>query len=246
MPTVNLAGTPNVRYPDPRIKRVAPNGTQPLSAYNAVCLYYSAKDNKWLGDIQVALYEIRPVDVLLFGTDYPALVTATSYYGENVDGLGNYFPTFNESNPLFGSLSVSKVPFLLPEAPAVGYKQIADGFTSSSDLRVQGFPHRVNAVWHGVVRGDTPTQDAPFMLGLSVLMNAAVVNSSTTFADADSGLYPNIPVIIHERDLTQQIIDNGYVIPAQVVDLTAIYGTLVGQINANLEVVGLWATTYVP
>ena len=246
MPTVNLAGTPNVRYPDPRIQRVAPNGTQPLSAYNAACLYFDTNAGKWLGDIQVQFAAVRLVDVLLFGTDYPALVTATSYYGENVDGLGNYFPTFNESNPVFGSLGVSKVPFLLPAAPAVGYKQIAAGITATSGLRAQGFPHRVNAVWHGVVQGDPATQDAPFMLGLSVLMNAAVVNSSTTFADVDTSLYPNMPVIIHERDLTQQIIDNGYVIPAQVVDLTAIYGALVGQISANLEVVGLWATTYEP
>lgn len=245
MPTVNLAGTPNVRYPDPRIKRVAPNGTQPLSAYNAVCLYFDTSANGWLGDIVPETFGLRPVEFVLFGTDYPALVTATSYYGENVDGLGNYFPTFNESNPVFGSLGVTRVPFLLPAAPAVGYKQIAAGITATSGLRVQGFPHRVNTVWHGIVQGDPPTQDAPFMLGLSVLMNAAVVNSSTTFADADT-LYPNMPVIIHERDLTQQIIDNGYVIPAQVVDLTAIYGALVGQINANLEVVGLWATTYEP
>jgi hypothetical protein len=244
MPTVNLSGTPNVRYPDPLIKRVAPNGTQPLSAYNAACLYFDSKDSVWLGDIQVEFGGVRLVDVLLFGTDYPALVTATSYYGENVDGLGNYFPTFNESNPVFGSLGASKVPFLLPTAPAVGYKQIATGITATSGLRVQGFPHRINTVWHGVVRDDPPTQDAPFVLGLSVLMNASVVNSSTTFVDADTGLYPNMPVIIHERDLTQQIIDNRYVIPAQIVDLTAI--SYVSQINANLEVVGLWATDYLP
>ena len=246
MSTLDLSGKPALRYPDPLVKRVNPNGTQALSAYNAVCLYYDPTLGKWFSDIQVEFAGVRQVEVLLFGTDYPALVTATSYYGENVDGLGNYFPTFNESNPVFGSLGVSKVPFLLPTAPAVGYKQIATGITATSGLRVQGFPHRVNTVWHGVVQGDPPTQDARFMLGLSVLMNAAVVYSSTTFADADTGLYPNMPVIIHERDLTQQIIDNGYVIPAQVVDLTAIYGALVGQINANLEVVGLWATTYEP
>ena len=77
-------------------------------------------------------------------------------------------------------------------------------------------------------------------------MNAAVVNSSTTFKDVDTGLYPNMAVIIHEKDLTQQIIDNGYVIPAQRVDLNDFYGSYVSQFDADLEVVGLWASDYDP
>lgn len=247
MPVLSLPATPVVRYFDPPVRRLNPDGTQSLSAYNAVCLYYVEKDNVWQGDIAgPGAGEIRPVEVLLFGTDYPALVTATSHYGENVGPADIQFPTFNESNPVFGSLSVSRVPALLPSAPPVGYKQIADGLTNNSNLRVQGFPQLVQAIGHGIYHKDPPELGAPFMLALSVLMNAAVVNSSTTFADVDNSQYRNMPVIIHERDLTQQIIDNRYIIPAQVVDLTAIYGTLVGQIDANLEVVGLWGSNYLP
>jgi hypothetical protein len=190
---------------------------------------------------------LRPVEFLLFGTDYPALVTATSYYGENLGTLGNYYPTFNESEPLLGSYGVSRLQYIMPTAAPVGYKQIISGTTASSGVSVQGFPHLVNLRNHGVSSGDPPTLTADCVLALSVLMNAAVVTSSTTFYDVDAATRPNLPVIIHEKDLTQNIVDAGFRIPAQTVDLSAVFGSALAPIQfCDLDVVGLWASDYDP
>jgi hypothetical protein len=78
-------------------------------------------------------------------------------------------------------------------------------------------------------------------------MNAAVVTSSTTFYDVDAATRPNLPVIIHEKDLTQNIVDAGFRIPAQTVDLSAVFGSALAPIQfCDLDVVGLWATNYDP
>jgi hypothetical protein len=249
MAILDLAATPAVRYFDPPVPRVLPNGTQPLSAYNAACLYYDPSEGKWFADIVPETFGLRPIEFVLFGTDYPALVTATSSYGENVEGssTGANFPTFDESHPLVGSFGVSTVPYVLSAAEPVGYKQIATGLTATNGVRVQGFPHMVNAKWHGVMFRDPPVYGSPFMLALSVLMNAAVVNSSTSFEDNKTQTFPNLPVIIHEKDLTQAVIDNGYVIPSQTIDLSFIFGTLYPPLfTANFDVVGIWATNYDP
>lgn len=248
MPFLNLAATPAVRFPDPLEKRVSPNGVQPYSAYNAVYLYYDPTLGKWRDEVAPPANggELRPIETLLFGTDYPALVTATSYYGENSNGPGFYLPTFTESSPLLGSYGVSSLQYIMPTAAPVGYKQIATGLTATNGVRVQGFPQLINLLYHGVVQGDDPpTADAPCLLGLSVVMNAAVVNSSTSFYKVDAGVFPNLPVIIHEKDLTQTVIDNGYVILGQTVE-DDIFGTLTPTITANLDVVGIWATDYDP
>lgn len=252
MPFLNLAATPAVRFPDPLERRVSPNGTQPLSAYNALCLYYDSREGAWLGDIRPTANggEVRPVEFMLFGTDYPALVTATSYYGENLGTLGNYFPTFSESEPLLGSYGVSEYTYLLANPspiPRAGYKQIISGTTALSGISVQGFPHLVNLRYHGIAQGDPPTLDAPCVLALSVVMNAPVVASSTTFYNLDAGTRPNLPVIIHEKDLTQEIVDEGFRIPAQTVDLSAVFGSALAPIEfCDLDVIGLWATDYSP
>ena len=98
MAIIDLSGTSAVRFPDPPVPRVSPNGVQPYSAYNAVYLYYDPTLGAWSTTITPATVgsDLRAIETLLFGTDYPALVTATSYYGENLGTLGNYFPTFNK------------------------------------------------------------------------------------------------------------------------------------------------------
>ena len=39
MPFLDLAGTPAVRFPDPKIKRIRPDGSQPYTAYYAPLVY---------------------------------------------------------------------------------------------------------------------------------------------------------------------------------------------------------------
>lgn len=247
MSIVDLSGTPAVRYPDPPVPRVSPNGTQPLSAYNAACLYYSPRDGEWFGDIKPEPYGVRPIDTLLFGTDYPALVTATASYGENVDGNGPYFPTFNESDPVLGAYAASSVQYIMPTATPAGYKQIAHGLTATNGVAVSGFPYAVNARWHGIAQGDHPTLDAPFLLSLAVVMNAAVVASSTAFYRVEADTRPNMPVIIHESDLTQEIIDAGFSILAQRINLQSVFGSASPIVYlCDLDVVGIWGTNYAP
>lgn len=249
MPIQSFAGKAAPRRPDPVVPRVQPSGLQNISAYNALCLYYSPLEEVWRAEVQtIPNGGTRAVEFLLFGSDYPALVTATSYYGENLGGNGSYFPTFNESNPFYGSYGVSNLQYLLPATTTpIRYKEIANGVTPTNGVSVQGFPYLVNLRDHGIAFDDPPTLGAPCALGMSVLTNTPVVTSSTSYA---TGLFSppeiadRLPVIIHEKDFTQAVVDANFEIPSATLALTFL--GLSGYSGIFLDVVGIWASDYNP
>lgn len=239
MPTVNLAGTRNVRYPDPRIKRVAPNGTQEYSAYQALFIWYWPDPpgpdplppgyfpflNGLPGFEQVLL------NLMLFGTDYPASVTITSVYrdgGYFADGTANQFRnmTFNETAAsIFAGMT--DLPFLLQNGPSfVGtecYKRILSGPTVTNGVTVSGFTETLLFGDHGLSDAPGSTTQPAVELRADVLLNCATVHSTTAYQGSkfvldEQGnpiLVPaivRIPVILHEPDLTQKIKDDGYII----------------------------------
>ena len=248
MPIQSFAGKAAFRrHPDPVVPRVLPNGIQNISAYNALCLYYSPADSAWRMDVQIVpdISSTRPVEFILFGSDYPALVTATSYYGPNVgSAVGSNFPTCDESNPFYSSFGVSYLPYLLPSlTEPIRYKEIASGVTPTNGVAVQGFPYLINLRGHGI---EDAFGTAPCSLGMSVLTNAPVVTSSTSFADPiydPIEVATRLPVIIHEKDFTQAVVDANFEIPSANLDLAFIG---LSTYPATLDVVGLWATDYDP
>lgn len=237
MPTVNLAGTPNVRYPDPRIKRVAPSGTQPYTSYSAVLAWNIT--NFVLSDPP----EYLGAELLLFGADYVVQVagtqTFTGYYdapvytGEIFDAAGDPIPFKDFSlplSPLVGSASVDVIPTVLPNATPVSYKQIMTGKTATNGVEVSGFPHFLQVPSRNLWQ--TPSgqagERANYLVVCDVLLNGAVVDGPSSFFPFGSASV-HIPVILWEPDLTQKIKDDGYVI-----DLN-------GDGSAFFNVVGLWA-----
>ena len=239
MPTVNLAGTRNVRYPDPRIKRVAPDGTQEYSAYQALFVWYWADPPgpdplppgyfPFLAGLP-GNYEQLLLNVMLFGTDYPATVTVTSVYrdgGYFADGTANQFRnmTFNETAAsIFAGMM--NLPFLLQNRLSfVGtecYKRILTGPTVTNGVTVSGFTEALLFESHGLYDAPVSTTQPVVELRVDVLLNCATVHSTTAYlgsknvyVEGDPVVVPEflrIPVILYEPDLTQKIKDDGYII----------------------------------
>ena len=255
-----LAGTPNVRYPDPLIKRVNPNGTQEYSAYQALFLYYDPAPG---GDPDLAGYYAglsglssdgeKMLSCLLFGSDYPAIYTVTSIYpdgGYFSDGTINQFKnmTFNETAAAFGLAAGSNLAFLLQNGPSFigqeAYKRILTGPTLTNGVTVSGFNQTMFLVDHGIYATDPSGGGDPPQPGLflraDVVLNAATIHSTSAyigFKEEVDEFGPSLtaqtirqPVILWEPSLTQKIVDDGYIIPPSQLCGPTIF-----------DVVGIWS-----
>lgn len=257
-----LAGTPAIRYPDPLVKRVNPNGTQEYSAYQALFLYYDPAPG---GDPALAGYyaglsglsaEQNTLAYMLFGTDYPATCTITATYpdgGYFGDGTVNQFKnmTFNETSA-FGVAGGSNLCFVLQNGLSFlgqeAYKRILTGPTYTNGVTVSGFNEFMFLDSHGIYAtdpsagGDPPQPD--LFLRADVMLNAATVHSTSPYIGLKEGVdefgEPTTvgqilrqPVILYEPNLTQKIVDDGYIIdvPSQlcgptIFDVVGIWGIL--------------------
>jgi hypothetical protein len=256
----NLAGKPAIRYPDPLIKRVNPNGTQEYTAYQALFVWYWAAPP----DDQPPLYffglsglpaEQNLLSYLLFGSDYPAICTITSTYLEGGyfdDGTPNQFKnmTFNET-AAFGLAAATNLCSLLQNGLSFlgqeAYKRILTGPTFTNGVTVSGFPQLLALDTHGIYATDpTAGPELPpkpdLSLRADVVLNSATVHSTSPYfgfeegvdSEGDPTIVPQIvrqPVILYEPDLTQQIVDDGYTITLQ--------NQLCGP--TILDVVGIWS-----
>jgi hypothetical protein len=263
MPFLDLAGTPAVRFPDPRIKRVNPDGTQRYTAYQALLVWYDGHNGYYSTVIpQTGVQAKIPYfQMLLFGADYIAKIASSEEYGSGsyyiADGTPIVLPTVEYTAPGFAS---DYAPAVLPAFnPAVylaqpalrpAYQQIVTGATATNGVTVSGFM----AIAGGSDRGlyfqtgvDPDTYEiAPIdRVSVDVLFNAPVIDGPVAFvsgtyvpiADEILPSYPSLPVILWEGDFTQQMKDDGYIIPNA--DLSGL--------TANLNVVGLWGRSgYTP
>ena len=260
MAIIDLSGTPVVRYPDPPVPRVLPNGVQPYSAYEAPLVYFLGSKGTpppvpVCGTVLVGLPNFgAQLFVLLFGTDYPASVIPVEYMsGLIFDSTGAPLPITDPSfvgSPWIGADYAAAAIFssLIPSTETfadIRYKQIVRGLTATNGVAVSGFPVAGTYATYGLAGdGDEIAPDTQY--SLRVLMNGAVINSSSPFvgvtyepAPADAILptsAPNFPVILWEGYFTQAIVDNGFKIDA---DLLLAGG---GTIPATLDVVGLWSS----
>jgi hypothetical protein len=258
MSTLDLSGKPALRYPDPLVKRVNPNGTQEYTAYQALFVYYApAPANPELAGYYAGLSGLsasgNTLAYMLFGSDYPAIVTLTSTYpagGYFSDGTVNQFKnmTFNETaaSPVSGG---SNLAFLLRNGLSYvgqeGYKRILTGPTLTNGVTVSGFNQLMLLLDHGIYAtdptagGDPPQPD--LFLRADVVLNAATVHSTSPYVGVKEVLDsegPTIgvevvrqPIILWEPSLTQKIVDDGYIItsPSQLCGPTI------------FDVVGIWS-----
>lgn len=266
MAIIDLSGTPVVRYPDPPVPRVLPNGVQPYSAYEAPMAYFLGSKgppppvpvcSPVLTGIPAGT--TTPFFCLLFGTDYPASVMPVEYMRGRIlssvtsTALPITDPSF-VGPPFFSTDFAANFIFssLIPSSETLGdirYKQIVRGLTVTNGVAVSGFP--VFGNYDPLALTSDDTQRSPdTVFSLRVLMNGAVINSSSpfvgqTYQPAPTDLTvptsaPNYPVILWEEQFTQAIVDNGFKI-----DATLFVDGL--DLPATLDVVGLWTSpTYNP
>ena len=250
MSEIILSGTSAVRYPDPLIRRTNPNGTQEFTSYQAFYCYF---------DAEAGVYQFilgYPTDgmvttALLFGSDYPSIVTPFSQYEPDTysdTGVLNAIRSlaFPESiAPGIGGIDADIVGALFadPFNTTAEYKEITprNGRTLTNNVEVQGFQYLVLAnnhnLWHtpdgGV--GDNPER-AAFALQLNVTLNGATTHSTSPFASVvDETL--RIPVILFEGDFTQAIKDSGYIL-----ENVPIGANFFGATTATLDIVGIFGT----
>lgn len=273
MTTLNLSGTPAVRYPDPLVKKVNPNGTQRYTAYQAPLVWFNSDTiQRYATSLYQGYYPYQTngtIQLLLFGADYIAKLSAVTYF----NGTQYYNPittpvplsslTFSEMGvplnyanyilPTYNPINYYSNPGLEPT-----YKQIVSGLTKTNSVAVSGFPAMISGSSWDLYQVDPRAPENKIQAGiasiyLDVLMNGAVIDSTTiyekdTLVIADKGPFidrslPNIPVILWEQDLTQKIVDDGYIISGTKLDTNGIKSLDTVIVEANLEVVGLWGRT---
>lgn len=253
MPIQSKAGTKYPRLFDPKGRRVAPNGTQPLSAYTAPLVY-----NATFGQDE-AYYPLltAPPDslffqLLLFGSDYPVIVRGTQIYGTdtyNANGDRNAVSSLTFSSTLADyGFTTASIPQILPNTGGVPtnflpYQKIAKGPTLTHGVETAGFPVGMFCLGHDLwetASGDAADR-ASFLFGLEVLLQSGSSLGPANYFDPNEVYEPYLPVILYEPDFTQAVVDNGYKIAANLVT------PFVGGLPATLDVVGLWNVDgYVP
>ena len=238
MSIVDLSGTRAVRYPDPPVPRVSPNGVQPYSAYAALLGYF---DGAIVTDLIANTDQVAQenCELLLFGTDYPANVLLLQYYGTSLYSAGGAVLPFDSLNIPVEGRSTDNIAAILPSvAPAVPsithYKQIVTGTTLTNGVRVSGFPVAVPVGGNGLYNSEDGNAGDPAEVSwaLNGLLNGAVISSSTLQAsllDPAGVNFPNVPIILWEGNFTQQMVDDGFKFTAPL-----------GGANGVFDVVGLW------
>ena len=239
MSIVDLSGTRAVRYPDPPVPRVLPNGVQPYSAYTPQMVYLNgARYDYFIDNTDQAA--AQNCQLLLFGTDYPANVLLLQTYGDpQFSANGDPLPIYPLSIPV-EARSTDNISAILPSiAPAVPsithYKQIVTGTTLTNGVRVSGFPMVAPVVGNGLYATKDGDAGAPSVVFWFVygLLNGAVISSSSPQFDIYNPAnipIPNFPVILWEGDFTQKMADDGF----------KFAGDFAGVFNTVFDVVGLW------
>lgn len=258
-----LAGTPAIRYPDPLVKRVNPNGTQEYSAYQALFVWYWANPPQppppdtgpppgyYTGLTGVSEYGVD-LYYMLFGSDYPAICTITSTYPEGgyfIDGTINhlYNMTFNETAASGLSGGTNYAPLLQNAMSFIGqesYKRILTGPTLTNGVTVSGFsqltvlPNRGTYATNPLAGGSPPRPD--FRLQADVLLNSATVHSTSPYFGLETVVYDGEPGILPR--LRQPVILYEPDLTQKIVDdgyTIVVDNQLCGP--TIYDVVGIWA-----
>ena len=219
-----LAGKPAVRYPDPLIKRVNPNGTQEFTSYQAFYCYFDAVSGAYQ-----FIFGYPPdsplFQTLLFGSDYPSIATFFSQYETD---------TYSETGVLNAVRNLSFPESLQPGIAGIDvdifggifadplntvseYKEITprSGRTVTNNVEVQGFQYIVfggnHNLWHTPGGSSGDGERAALALQANVTLNGATTHSTSPFLSfADPSI--RIPVILLETAFTQALRDSGYIL----------------------------------
>ncbi len=243
MAQITLAGKPAIRYPDPLVQRVNPDGNQPYTAYQAALVFLNEA-----GEYDQLLRQ--PPDsilaqLLLFGADYPVKIGGAQIFEQQVyDSAGTLVPIQDLIFPILppnGTALADAVPNILPTVSFNQYKKIATGSTATNGVSVSGYPAYAFVSGHTLFaseEGDGGDR-ASFGVSLDVTLNGAVIDGPGNYnAIVTTSTNALINVILYEPNLTQAIVDNNYIIENVII---------AGGSAATLNVVGLWTVAgYTP
>ena len=255
MPNQTFAGTRFRRRPDPAVVPVSPQGLTPHSAFSANLVYsvaFTDVDNTYVDLITPDLESIITYSLLLFGTDYPAIVNFTTHYEQNTFSQGgvinpvqNYSFRENDAGPLNSLSGMTAVAPDILTSTLNPYQKIIVGTTVTNNIsNISGYSYLLTQNEHNL-RAQTLNPDPPggatydtysaYVPSVDVICNGAIINGPGLYSPilGSDSLYMN--VILHESLFTQAVIDAGYTISG----VGLYYGYPVPTI---FTVVGLWAS----
>jgi hypothetical protein len=251
MANVTLAGTPAIRYPDPLVRQVSPQGLQPASAFDAPFVWLSDPAEKTysanLQTISGAFFS----DLLLFCSDYPAIVRASAtYYAGGYFSNPNAppsalpvpqstvrpFPYISPSHYAGGRATIGKILSNSENNPTT-YKKIVSGKTITNQVNVSGFSWGVDSGSFLLQSSaDLTGESAVFSVDLSVIANGAVIDGPSPFSRyATTRNYEALPVIMWENHFTQEIVDNNFIIKNATFNISSS-----PVLVSSMQVVGIW------
>lgn len=243
MPYINYAGKPFPRHYAPAAPRILPDGTQSISAYTAPLAFYDPVAQGYsfvLGNRGKG----ENYDLLLFGSDYPAIVTGYATY-ENCllsDGTPIVPSTITQSFGYDGYIggSVSNFSGFSSADPVTSkYGQVINGTTLTNDVKIGGFAGQISVLYNDVYADvDGSIVVSPHTVVLNALMSGGGIVSSSAFAEFDFATFQldfRIPIILWEPDFTQSIKNSQMVFESVYVGF--------GPIPATFDVVGIWSGT---
>jgi hypothetical protein len=257
LPNQTFAGTRFRRRPDPAVVPVSPQGLTPNSAFSANLVYYDYEAGNYVDLIVPELESIIPYVLLLFGTDYPAIVNFTTHYtqftysqGGVVNPVDNYSFRENDAGPLIsgGSGMVGLAYDILIPTTITPYQKIIVGTTVTNNIsNISGYSYIVTQKEHNLraetsnpTGGSLYTTYSAYVPSVDVICNGAIINGPGLYVPTLGVDSLHMNVILHESLFTQAVIDAGYTISG----VGLYYGYSVPTI---FTVVGLWASeSFIP
>lgn len=245
MPAINYSGKPFNRHYSPVAPRILPNGTQSISAFTALFAFYDPVFQGYsfiLGNRGKG----EGYDLLLFGSDYPAIVTGYATYENCLDSNGTpIVPSTITQNCGYDMYTGGPTSFFSGFSSAdpviAKYQQVIQGTTVTNGVEIGGFAGQMNVFFNDVYKDvDGSVVVSPYSITLNAIMNSGANSSSSGFGEIDFSTFTvkfRIPIILWEPDFTQSIKDSQMVFESVGVNP-------VGElIPTTFDVVGIWSGT---
>jgi hypothetical protein len=245
MPSNNYAGKPFPRHYAPAAPRIFPDGTQSISAYTAPLAFYDPVLEGYsfvLGNRDKG----EQYDLLLFGSDYPAIVTGYATYEDCVQSDGTpIVPSTITQNCGYDGYTGGSVSyysgFSSAESVISKYGQIINGTTVTNGVKISGFAGQVSVLFNNVYKNvNESIVVSPHVVTLNAIMNGVSAAASSMFAEVDFSTFQvhfRLPIILWEPDFTQSIKNS------QMAFESVFVNPGFDPIPTTFDVVGIWSGT---
>jgi hypothetical protein len=246
MPSNNYAGKPFPRHYAPAAPRIFPDGTQSISAYTAPLAFYDNTAGGYSSKIGNRNNIESKYQVLLFGSDYPAIVSGCVEYRDCHNSIGTpLIPSIITQNFSLNGVDGSNKPYFEGfqnyQNTNFKYQQLVTGTTVTNEVKIGGFSTEVTIPFNGVYNftdGGIPLVPASQIVTFNALMNGGNAAASSMFGKlniVDFAVTFRIPIILWEYDFKP------YMKEQQMTFSDTYISALGGDpIPSVFDVVGIW------